>query len=100
MANLRNNINYAKQGWILEDVSENGISLVDFQYRSSINGWTCNCPYSWLCCEAHNERGDRAIIWWYYTDTQRAVYERTEDGADLVRNWNKCHDIEVIEEAE
>ena len=82
--NFRNCIDFAKRGWKLD-------ADPDIEYRSHINGMTCSCPNSWISADAHNDKGEKATIWWYFNNPT------AEDGSDWVNNWNKCADIEERE---
>ena len=79
-----NRIDYAKKGWKLLDENEANI-----EYRSQFVD-----PNGWLSAEAKNEKtGQMGKIWWYWPKNRRNI----EDGGDWVKNWDKCHDIEVYE---
>lgn len=83
-----NRIDYAKKGWrLLSDDAQ-------IEYRSHIHGWEVSNPNAWLSAPAYNDiTGQDGKIWWYWTEDRRDL----EDGADWVKNWDKCNDIEVVE---
>lgn len=81
-----NSINYEKRGWKLTEDAQ-------IEYRSHYNGWNCECPNNWLSATAENDKGETAKIWWYWPDSRHDL-----DGGDLVKDWSKCNDIQVVEE--
>ena len=83
---MSNRINYKLYGWILDDDAAP-------TYRSHINGWQLNNGNCWLSAPAHNTKtGESGLVWWYWPKDRRHL----EDGADWVRDWSKCNDIEVF----
>lgn len=89
---IANRTNYRKRGWALDGYPE-------MTYRSHYHGWACTdyFPGGWMSCNAHNETGQTAIIWWY---VPQSVMDKVRVGIevdmeDMVTDWDKCNDIEI-----
>lgn len=80
----RNDIRYENHGWRL--VGGNAY----FDYQSQLPH-----PNRWIVQPAVHDDGREGFVLWYFTEAAEAVSDRTNDGADWVRCWEKCYGVIV-----
>ena len=83
-----NRVRYGKKGWVLD-------ADADIEYRSHCMGYQTMDPNAWISSPAHNiKTGKTGKVWWYWPKSRRDI----EDGADWVKDWDKCNDVEIYDD--